>query len=236
MTHSGKPIPANSHSSCPGRAAYIATTFGGIEAVYVCTEWRTHGHRDRYQRESGQASGAMSEQAKAERREVIARNKEWKSATTVRRDFLTTLLARKAPPKGAASYVAVELALGSHPVRRAFDHAHQLAATLLEGDTGRTRHGIAERATAAPDARAQVITLGLVLGAVEESTGPHTWRNPDDVSARYFAFLSANGYALTEVEQLVAGTHTAPRRRRSTASQDTTAHGATTDSEPADPS
>ena len=151
----------------------------------------------------------MDEKAEAERRKVITRNKEWKSATAVRRDFVTQLLTRKTPPKGSASYVAVELALGSHPLRRALERAHQLTATLLGVDDSHARQAITDQASTAADARAQVITLGLVLGAIEESTDVHTWREPSEVIRRYFAFLAANGYALSEVEQIAAGTHKA---------------------------
>jgi hypothetical protein len=63
------------------------------------------------------------------------------------------------------------------------------------------------------DTRVQVITMGMVLGAVEDATDIHTWRNPTDTVKRYFAFLAANGYTLCEVEQIAAGTHKKPRRR-----------------------
>lgn len=129
----------------------------------------------------------------------------------------------KTPPKGSASYVAVELALGSHPIRRALERAHQLAATLLGVDDSHARQAISAQASTAADARAQVITLGLVLGAIEESTDVHTWREPSEVITRYFAFLAANGYALSEVEQIAAGTHKDTRRRNTS-----TEHAGTT--------
>jgi hypothetical protein len=49
----------------------------------------------------------------------------------------------------------------------------------------------------------------MVLAAHEAATGIHTWRNPTDDVRRYFAFLAANGYTLSEVEQLA---RVAPRR------------------------
>lgn len=89
-----KPLTVSAHAGCPGHAAYIATSFRGVEATLVCTDWKTHGHRDRYQSSARPTSGPMDEKAKAERREVITRNKEWKSATAVRREFVTQLLTR----------------------------------------------------------------------------------------------------------------------------------------------
>lgn len=52
----------------------------------------------------------MSEQereaARVERRDVIESNKEWDSATTVRRTWLRGYLTRKSAPKGTASFLA----------------------------------------------------------------------------------------------------------------------------------
>jgi ParB family transcriptional regulator, chromosome partitioning protein len=80
---------------------------------------------------------------------------------------------------------------------------------------------IAAATVGATDARAVVIGLAIVLGDIEESTGPHTWPNPSDTVRRYFGFLAENGYALSDVEQLAAG---GPRRkRRRAATNDDTA-------------
>jgi len=211
VTAKGDAIDADRHAACPGHAVYLRRSWQGIETVFVCDAWKANGHRDRHGNRA--AATAMDETAKAERREVIARNKEWKSATVVRHEFLTTFLARKTPPKGAASYVATELALGSHPIRRAMERAHDLAATLLGGEASHPRQAITTLCAGATDARVQVITVGMVLGAVEDATDIHTWRNPSDTVKRYFAFLAANGYTLCEVEQIAAGTYKKPRRR-----------------------
>ena len=72
--------------------------------VYVCTDPEANGH----QCPLGASRSASTERpvkdsqaAKAERREVITNNKAWLSAEAVRREWLTTFLARKTPPKGA---------------------------------------------------------------------------------------------------------------------------------------
>ena len=54
------------------------------------------------------------------------------------------------------------------------ERAHQHAAALLGADTTHSRQSIATLAKAASDARAQVIALGVVLGAIEESTDTQT--------------------------------------------------------------
>jgi ParB family chromosome partitioning protein len=165
----------------------------------------------------------MTEAEKQERREVIANNKAWKSAETVRREWLRLFLTRKSAPNGAAAYLAGELARGLWELRRGMERSHPLATTLLGLDQRMGQRDVIATATAgATDARALVIALALVLGDIEESTGPHTWRNPSDTVRRYFAFLAENGYALSDVEQLAAG-GTRRKRRRATTNHDTAA-------------
>jgi hypothetical protein len=53
--------------------------------------------------------------------------------------------------------------------------------------------------------RMRVMKLTMVLGAVEETTDVRAWRNPSDTVKRSFAFLSLNGYVLSEVKQVAAG-------------------------------
>jgi ParB family chromosome partitioning protein len=137
---------------------------------------------------------------------VIANNRAWKSAEAVRRDWLTTFLARKTAPKGSAAYLATALACDAYSVSRAAEQCHDLALTLLGMDPAQGRTGIATTLESATDGRAQVISLALVLAAYERGTGVHTWRNVTEAGRRYFAFLVANGYTLCEVEQIAAGT------------------------------
>lgn len=201
------------HTSCPGHAVYIERTWQGVEAVAVCTDWRAHGHRDP-SGASSRPAGPMDEKAKAERRTVIVNNREWKSAEAVRREWLTGLLARKTPPKGAAIYVATELGHGPRPLSDALAKANGLAATLLGADDRHSRQSVAALATQASDQRAQVIGLGVVLAAIEAATGVHSWRNPGEATQRYFAFLAACGYVLSDVEKIAAGLTTKSRGRQ----------------------
>ena len=45
-----------------------------------------------------------------------------------------------------------------------------------------------------------------MLGAIEASTGKHTWRQPFRTARAYFAQIAAWGYSLSEVEHIVVGT------------------------------
>lgn len=53
-------------------------------------------------------------------------------------------------------------------------------------------------------ARAQHLALVVVLAAIEERTGVHTWRNPGR-EATYLGALGAWGYSLSPVEQIARG-------------------------------
>lgn len=205
VTDKGKTITPARHKSCPGHAAYIVNDWRGTKTVYVCTQWGQAGHRDRYTGSGRAATAPMTDTDKQQRREVIANNKAWKSAETVRHAWLKRFLARKSAPKGASVYLAAELARGIHELRRGMERNHQLATALLGlKHTPGHREAVAAATTGVTDARAQVIALGVVLGDIEESTGPHTWRNTSDTTRRYFAFLTANGYTLSDVEKLAA--------------------------------
>ena len=77
----------------------------GLGAVPVCQDYAAHAHQiQTYGRPVGnqadQLSEADKEHARAERRDVIASNKAWKSATTVRREFVTRLLDRQERTQG----------------------------------------------------------------------------------------------------------------------------------------
>ncbi|MHA6783203.1 ParB/RepB/Spo0J family partition protein [Pseudonocardia saturnea] len=118
-TPSGTELTAKAHAGCPGRAASVEVRRGfdrrpQLRIVHWCLHPDTHGHAARWTQHAGTGTaagnagagsvGAMSKEDKAQRRLVIANNKEWDSATTVRRQWLRTFLARKTPPRNAAVF------------------------------------------------------------------------------------------------------------------------------------
>ena len=156
----------------------------------------------RLQREAEQA-----EAAKRERRKVLALNKLGAAAATVRREFLTRLLARRTPPKGAAVFVADCLARDKGLLNEY--HADEIAAELLGVSDTNALRTQAKGLGAGGDARAQVITLALVLGACENRLPKDAWRNPGGgwlyfvKGSEYLQFLAAQGYTLSPVEEIV---------------------------------
>jgi hypothetical protein len=90
-----------------------------------------------------------------------------------------------------------------------------LAATPLGTDDRQSRQSVGALAAQASAQRAQVIALGVVLGAIEAATGVHSRRDPREATQRNFAFLAACGYVLSDVEKLAAGTAKPRRGKRS---------------------
>jgi ParB family chromosome partitioning protein len=123
---------------------------------------------------------------------------------------MRTFVARKTAPKGALRYILAEVAEGDHQLRDGMDKQHEFARDLLGLDAPVSRwqrtpgsDALINTLSNAGDARAQVITLALVLGAFEATLGVHTWRHPNAGVARYFAQLATWGYELSEIEQSV---------------------------------
>lgn len=174
--------------------------WGRVRTAHIVQDWRGAGLTKAGGTSGG--GGPMSEEDKAERRAVIANNKAWDSATTVRRTWLVSLLGRKALPKDATSRTAVLMVHCEPDLTR----AGELACTLLgltvpEGYDG-ARTALRQAAQVA-NARSGHISLAVLLGTYEERTGRHTWRHPGPLDRLYFEVLQSWGYSLAEVEQLV---------------------------------
>lgn len=203
-TAEGERVTVEQVEQIEGRAAHVTVHHGHDEAsiTYFVTNPKAVGLR----KEGGAASGPMTDEQKAERRELIANNKAWASAETVRREWLTAFLARKTLPKDAAAFVATALTTVHSTVGHAVQNGNGLAHDLLgiqRGSYG--RDNLAPLVERTP-AKAAHVALAIVLGGIEDSTGKHTWRNPVERDALYFRRLAAWGYTLSEVEQIIVDT------------------------------
>lgn len=203
-TAEGERVTVEQVEQIEGRAAHVTVHHGHDEAsiTYFVTNPKAVGLR----KEGGAGSGPMTDEQKAERRELIANNKAWASAETVRREWLTAFLARKTLPKDAAAFVATALTTVHSTVGHAVQNGNGLAHYLLgiqRGSYG--RDNLAPLVERTP-AKAAHVALAIVLGGIEGSTGKHTWRNPVERDALYFCRLAAWGYTLSEVEQIVIDT------------------------------
>lgn len=170
------------------------------------------------QRRQAEAEAQAAEAKRRERMKVITLNRLGDAAITVRRDWVRTFVSRKTPPKGASTFVAESLARDAYMLTN--HNADGLTAELLGTEAG--RHGLRKLAAASSDARAQVIALALVLGALEARTPKDSWRNVRHVntnidnhwslsvtSGDYLRYLAANGYTLSPVEEIITGQRSA---------------------------
>lgn len=191
--------------------------------VWVVTDLAASGLRRRGGGSGSTASadegGESEEEAEVrreERRRVIANNKAWSSAETVRREWLATFVARKTAPKGAEALICEAVVTGHHSLSKAMDHRHPMLFTLLGIDvpTGyygagyEECHKIATKAST-PKA-ATMTTLAAIVAAWEATTGKHSWRNPTAWDARVLGALVEWGYQPSEVERILLGEEPQP--------------------------
>jgi ParB family transcriptional regulator, chromosome partitioning protein len=214
---SGTALTEDTHASCPGHVASVEIhrSWDGTHTVrttYLCTDPDTHGHAPRWDSalSGGGASrqpGPMSDADKDQRRQVIANNKAWDSATTVRRDWLRHFLTRKSAPKDAAQFIALTLCTGSLDVRKAMESGHSTACDLLGLPAQQSYPGtpgpIAEAAANTTAARATMLSLAVLLGGFEAGATRNSWRSPTIDTRIYLHALHTWGYGLSEVEHLV---------------------------------
>lgn len=199
-TAEGEKITADTLAGLDGASAHVQVYFGGsIDVALYIEDPKAHGFKKRTA--SGEARTPMTDEQKAERRVLIENNKQWEAAETVRREWLTTFLARRTLPKNAPQVVAELLTSGRYRVADAINHGNSLAADLLGVAEGMER---LEGYLIAHPTKAGHVNLAVVLGGVEASTDRSTWRHPRAITARYLRILADWGYALSPVEKIAA--------------------------------
>jgi ParB family chromosome partitioning protein len=116
----------------------------------------------------------------------------------------------KTAPKNSTAFVAAALVHDTYEIRKGADCGHRLARDLFGcPDTDSLHYGagtaqLAAVLDGATDGRAQVVGLGVILAGYEDCLNGQSWRNPNEANRRYFGFLAAQGYELSDVEQLAA--------------------------------
>ncbi|PUB20846.1 ParB family chromosome partitioning protein [Promicromonospora sp. AC04] len=212
----GNTLTPEAHAICPQRAAYISTSWNGeIHTRHVCLDYKAAGHKLNHANPNDTRTEQEKQAASAERAEMITNNKAWKSAETVRREWLAQFAKRKTAPKDAATFLAGSLTGDTHSIEKASLGAHGLACEWLglktTGGWG-SRQALTDLIAKATPAHALHIALVLALAAIEERTGLHTWRKPGNES-RYLRALEAWGYNLSDVEQIARGPQNNPAAR-----------------------
>lgn len=155
-----------------------------------------------------QAQADQDESDRRERRKVIALNRLGDAAMQVRREFVTKLLTRKTLPKGAAIFIAD--CLVREPLLLSGYQAPATTSELLGVGHRESLHTLVTDLPATGDGRAQVLTLAVVLGALETRTPKDAWRYPRNGRSlhrasigEYLTFLAAHGYQLADVERIM---------------------------------
>ncbi len=186
-----------------GRAAHVRVyADGDANVTYFVHDAKPAGLHT--YGDSQSKSGPMTDEQKAERRTLIANNKAWGSAETVRREWLTTLLSRKALPKDAAVVIARTLTVHRLAISTATREGNELAHQLLGLDpSGYFQADKLAVPVQQTPAKALHVALAVALGACESVTSKQTWRSPSPTDATYFTQLAAWGYSLSDVERIV---------------------------------
>ncbi|MEE6140455.1 ParB N-terminal domain-containing protein [Mycobacterium sp. 050128] len=148
---------------------------------------------------------ARKEAERREKRKVVALNRLGHAAIEVRRAWVKErLLAHKTPEKGAALFIAEQLSAEPHLL--ATPNGISTAAVLLGLSSDASVSAAVSALPTTADARASVITLGLVLGALEAQTPKDAWRRTYSSNSKsYLSFLSDHGYELSDIERVIVG-------------------------------
>lgn len=204
-------LDPETHTSCPGHALSVHVNGlqeGDVETFTVCTQPELHHplHRTYGTRTTSNAPAQTAEEVeteaearRVERRRLIANNKAWDTAATVRAGFLAKLITRKALPKNAAAFVAETLT--KHRWDVANDNGQQAAKDML-GVT--TYDGLATLVEKTPT-KAGHVSLAVALSARESRTSRESWRHPNDADKSYLLQLETWGHHLSAVERIAAG-------------------------------
>ena len=188
--------------------AYVITTDyrGKHNAKPVITGWKELGFTPRYERYdggTGAQKGPMTEEQKAGRKTLIAYNKAMQSATTVRREFVKTLLARKQAPKGWQHFTVH--AITHHP-ETASGYEGKVAAEMVGAKVEESkawawnplREHVAKSTT-----RPEFSLIALVCAGYEKTIAKDSWRSPNQTHRDYLNQLVTWGYTPSEVERII---------------------------------
>ncbi|WP_349885792.1 ParB/RepB/Spo0J family partition protein (plasmid) [Microbacterium sp. WHRI 7836] len=108
-TNEGERVTADEIEGKDGVAVYVRGHRDGTHQVnYYVDEPETLGYTV-VDDGMGRKAGPMTDEEKAERKTLIANNKDWDAAESVRRDWLAQFLSRKTLPKNSAQVIARSL-------------------------------------------------------------------------------------------------------------------------------
>lgn len=182
----------------------IRRAYHGGTVILVVKGWKTLGYTEKYGSSATPAKGPMSEEQKEERRTLIANNKAMESASTVRRDWVKNLLARKTAPKGW-QYFSVLSMTSFYDIGRSYDG--ELAADLIsakaEKESTDWGYNPFKEHVATHETRPEFALLAMVIASFEKQMPKDIWRNPSKEATFYLGKLIEWGYTPSEVEKIL---------------------------------
>lgn len=210
-------LSEQAHASCPGRGVHFP--YGPASAVHYCTDPDGNGHASRYPAPASgtdgsddpSASPAQAPDRGPGQRAVIEGNRAWAAAGDVRRQWLTSLLARNRAPREVALFAARQLLTRPAPVRDKITCAPSLP--LFRELAGPVT---AAELDAWPAQRLPLLSLAIIATAFEEAMGSDhgkwTWRTDKErfspcrreEAGTYLRFLASMNYELSAIEKAVA--------------------------------
>ncbi|MER5698886.1 ParB/RepB/Spo0J family partition protein [Streptomyces mirabilis] len=203
----GAPLTQDKHAHCSGHAARLDEEF---QPVWYCSDPAKYGHKLRPG--AKQAKQAMSEKEKEARGQTIAGNKAWKTARTVREDFVKRLCKGKALPEAVRQFALRTVMSppylyakwcekgGTETVAQFLGVPDPNAAdSRLSRDAGPFDDLVSRQGKA----KGWHQVFAQVAAAFEYSMRePKSWQGLNRHQAAYLLCLKAEGYRLSDVEEL----------------------------------
>lgn len=201
VTAEREDVTDEAHAACPGHAAYVTTSTSWEtgrpvrtpRVIYGCTDPEAHGHQYRYPQTRSATDrgigpdGKMTEEAKAERRKVIANNKAYESALTVRTEWIAAFAKGSGPVKGAEVFIARALIAGE--AGRGYSRA----------EVERLNKKLTDRSKPATALRAAIAVLLDQWN--RDNQHKNGWREPGAQTIRFLTAMQGWGYELADVER-----------------------------------
>lgn len=200
----------------PGLGFYVYSGWSGVSTFWYMKTPIEHGYHVHVTASTPTTADAADDEAAkeaaaAERKRVIANNKAWPAATTVRREWLAELLQRKKLPTDIAAFAAASLA-HAHPLQTGDDGLHY-AATLLgiSHESSYYNNGFLTALDAGNPTPDRILVALAIARTEHHLTPKDTWRYADHrgtTLARYLTALAAWGYTLSDIETEIVEQHT----------------------------
>jgi ParB family chromosome partitioning protein len=178
---------------------------GEPSAKPVITGWEALGFTPKHERYDGGSSaqkGPMTDEQKAERRTLIENNRLMMSATAVRREWVTALLAKKQAPKGW-QYFTVH-AITHHSEVSGYDGevAAHMAGAKIEGEKTWAWNPLRDH-VAKTTTRPEFALVALICAGYEKTIAKDSWRSPHQSHRDYLNQLVTWGYTASETEKII---------------------------------